>query len=278
MEVLLDVTVSPSASGARREAPAGPDDLARIARFLVRQRIAHAVATAQQRLEGFSELGAVLVEFEPRFRRLLHEAPDPGALLAAQEEALGIGGVLLEGPDLLLFRSRGGVLEVSVRLEAQEEGSLFQRVRVYVAGKGEKLAWNVLANLLSALILGSVFLPSPVPTAAPDHPPAYVCTLDGYVAESPERLIEEQVERLLFVDDGSEAYRPEVENWQVCLLAAGYHPGPIDGRLGPRTREAIEAFAADTGVARPDTANRVFARLLLSRTLSFARTQMTARR
>jgi hypothetical protein len=38
-------------------------------------------------------------------------------------------------------------------------------------------------------------------------------------------------------------------NVQQQLAAAGYYDGPIDGQLGPMTREAIAAYQADNGLA-----------------------------
>jgi hypothetical protein len=38
-------------------------------------------------------------------------------------------------------------------------------------------------------------------------------------------------------------------NVQEALAAAGYYDGPIDGILGPMTREAIAAYQADNGLA-----------------------------
>ena len=36
---------------------------------------------------------------------------------------------------------------------------------------------------------------------------------------------------------------------QLQLQRHGYYDGPIDGMLGPMTREAIAAFQADNGLA-----------------------------
>ena len=44
------------------------------------------------------------------------------------------------------------------------------------------------------------------------------------------------------------AYQVTV-NVQEALARAGYYDGPIDGELGPMTREAIAAYQADNGLA-----------------------------
>ena len=47
---------------------------------------------------------------------------------------------------------------------------------------------------------------------------------------------------------------------QIALSNAGYYGGPIDGKLGPKSKKAIREFQADNGlkvdgVAGPDHAN-----------------------
>ncbi len=37
-------------------------------------------------------------------------------------------------------------------------------------------------------------------------------------------------------------YRPNVKQIQIALRNAGYNPGPIDGRKGRQTKEAVKAF------------------------------------
>ncbi|MEQ1888163.1 MAG: peptidoglycan-binding domain-containing protein [Alphaproteobacteria bacterium] len=41
---------------------------------------------------------------------------------------------------------------------------------------------------------------------------------------------------------------PIVENVQVALGQAGYNPGPADGVIGPRTRNAISAYQRDNAM------------------------------
>ncbi|MEW6170749.1 MAG: peptidoglycan-binding domain-containing protein [Candidatus Omnitrophota bacterium] len=42
--------------------------------------------------------------------------------------------------------------------------------------------------------------------------------------------------------------RPTARQIQVALQKAGFDPGIIDGRIGPKTREAIKAFQAANGL------------------------------
>ena len=43
--------------------------------------------------------------------------------------------------------------------------------------------------------------------------------------------------------------RPNVRQIQIALKNAGYDPGPIDGKKGRKTREAIRAFQKANGLA-----------------------------
>jgi len=45
--------------------------------------------------------------------------------------------------------------------------------------------------------------------------------------------------------------RPSVKQIQIALKNAGYNPGPIDGKMGEQTRQAIKAFQKANGLV-PD--------------------------
>jgi len=45
--------------------------------------------------------------------------------------------------------------------------------------------------------------------------------------------------------------RPSVKQIQLALRNAGYNPGPIDGRMGKQTRQAIKTFQKANGLT-PD--------------------------
>ena len=45
--------------------------------------------------------------------------------------------------------------------------------------------------------------------------------------------------------------RPSVKQIQIALKNAGYNPGPIDGKMGKQTRQAIKAFQKANGLV-PD--------------------------
>lgn len=47
---------------------------------------------------------------------------------------------------------------------------------------------------------------------------------------------------------GETKSRPKVKEIQLALANAGYNPGPIDGKMGRQTREAIKAFQKANGL------------------------------
>jgi len=49
----------------------------------------------------------------------------------------------------------------------------------------------------------------------------------------------------LYLQDGTY----DIWKFQIMLALLGYEPGPFDGRIGPRTREALRAFQRDNGLA-----------------------------
>lgn len=56
--------------------------------------------------------------------------------------------------------------------------------------------------------------------------------------------------------------RPNVKQIQIALKNAGYDPGPIDAKMGKRTREAIRAFQKAKGLAVDGKVGRITWELL----------------
>ena len=56
--------------------------------------------------------------------------------------------------------------------------------------------------------------------------------------------------------DGAENARSSIARAQSLLSEMGYHAGPADGVLGPRTREAIRAFQRDNGLTATGMVSR----------------------
>jgi peptidoglycan hydrolase-like protein with peptidoglycan-binding domain len=45
------------------------------------------------------------------------------------------------------------------------------------------------------------------------------------------------------------AVKLSARDMQVALSRAGHHPGPIDGKIGPKTRAALKSFQRHNGLA-----------------------------
>jgi hypothetical protein len=57
-------------------------------------------------------------------------------------------------------------------------------------------------------------------------------------------------------------FPPQARKLQLALKHAGYDPGPIDGRLGPKTREALKAFQRSNSLAVTGKADQATWKLL----------------
>lgn len=78
--------------------------------------------------------------------------------------------------------------------------------------------------------------PAPAPAAAPPVAPA----APAPAAPEPARAAPEPAAPAAAPMSGKEL--------QEALTARGYKPGPIDGKPGPKTREALKLFQKDAGL------------------------------
>ncbi len=88
-------------------------------------------------------------------------------------------------------------------------------------------ALALVGGLIGALVAG----PAVAAPAGKALPPTAALPDDGDAADPPE------------LDDAS--YRDLVADAQRLLRLRGFDPGPIDGQLGLRTRQAIRAYQAE---------------------------------
>jgi peptidoglycan hydrolase-like protein with peptidoglycan-binding domain len=84
----------------------------------------------------------------------------------------------------------------------------------------------LLGCLVGALAAG----PALAASAGQASPPSVASSQDGNATDAPE------------LDDTS--YRDMVADAQRLLMLRGFDPGPIDGQIGLRTRQAIRAYQA----------------------------------
>lgn len=96
----------------------------------------------------------------------------------------------------------------------------------------------VTAPLLALVILGVGTAPAPAATPSPD--PVQTGALEALLARG-----EVLTPGSGYGSGGSQAVR----SVQMLLVRAGYSPGPIDGRYGPLTTDAVMRYQAGSGLA-----------------------------
>jgi peptidoglycan hydrolase-like protein with peptidoglycan-binding domain len=65
---------------------------------------------------------------------------------------------------------------------------------------------------------------------------------------------------------GASAARPEhVRELQEALAKSGYDPGPVDGIMGPRTKEALRKYMAVPPPKEPSISDQVITRFRTER-------------
>lgn len=83
----------------------------------------------------------------------------------------------------------------------------------------------------------------PPPAPAPAAPPPAATPSPAPAAPEPARTAPEPA------NGAAAAAAPmSARELQEMLTALGYKPGPIDGKPGPRTREALKQFQKDAGL------------------------------
>lgn len=66
--------------------------------------------------------------------------------------------------------------------------------------------------------------------------------IDGLKEALKKRQAEKQTAAQELKAIGEVKSRPTAKQIQIALRNAGFHPGPIDGKIGRQTRQAIKAF------------------------------------
>jgi len=124
---------------------------------------------------------------------------------------------------------------------------------------GVRLAWNVVVIILLAFLAGGCATPRKGQegqiTALKHHIGLLESELDRKDQEI--RRLEDELERTQEVSawpKGKEIKSREdatplsIKQIQVASKAAGFYKGPIDGKMGPKTKEAIKAFQKANGL------------------------------
>lgn len=62
------------------------------------------------------------------------------------------------------------------------------------------------------------------------------------------RILQKEVAEEIDLLGNTEEYNPKVEELQTKLKMLGYNPGPVDGKIGFRTRGAVKEFQGEYGL------------------------------
>ncbi|MFN3314498.1 MAG: peptidoglycan-binding domain-containing protein [Hyphomonas sp.] len=175
------------------------------------------------------------------------EGYDPSFTLRSQERLLAGRGVAF-GSDMEFsirlgtYRARG-----SIHLDVRHIGSASSKVTISIDISDIKdISKNVIAALIFYAITiqplgGGVVVKSPTETL-------FVCSINVEMVGNRNELIQAAVNDLVVAEEISDEHLVSV--WsarQLCLYRAGYDPGPIDGKYGPKTKAAEQKFSQMNG-------------------------------
>ncbi len=154
------------------------------------------------------------------------------------------------------------VLTGSFSIYDEELGSLFQR-RLFT------LSLPDLGQISNAVVGGLVVAAlSSIPSSHQSNEfttkfqgeDLYSCTINAWVVGPNEELVDDMIHELIGNSNQSEQPPSVWRARQLCLLAAGFDPGPIDGKYGPQTTEAEKRYSYFHGSIKVNWSSRVFAR------------------
>ena len=166
---------------------------------------------------------------------------DFGTLLVANSPYLGADPLM---PPFL----------IRPELRTYERGSRFARIRMHFTPQdGIDFLSGVCASLVAAAIIGLATPAGTENVVRMDAPEGtwFVCSVGLEVGGDRDRIFDRAADELeLHAEADAEARRRIVQGRQMCLAAAGFSPGPIDGVSGELTKAAERAFVAHHGLER----------------------------
>lgn len=191
-------------------------------------------------------------------------------------EELGFAIRTSEHYEIFLSQSRI-TLSISFEVEEREWGSFYQKIKTKVSVNSndtKDVLKTVLATLIASALTSCANSPEPMDFeySLRDRP-IYICTINSAIQGDNEALVRKAAAMLSTTQFLSRQH--EVEVWkarQMCLAAAGFDPGPIDGIPGERTMRAAESYSAAFDNVQVLWSSSVFARHLIYH--SFARHEL----
>ena len=245
--MLTTITIRVSLlDGTTQYGAEAPDQLEKLARFFLHQRLVDQTARALALFDIPSMIRpAAAVDAGPTIPYVVSVLDgSPESLLSKQASYFNEVGIIADDQNLSVPFLHGNVRFQIERLEALH-GSFLAKFKATItieAAKkfGQKLFVAVLVDLLASTIVGHAPRSPELPVPPAVH---YVCTIDGNVSGDPESLIDAAKHDLYLSQPSSPDRTREVwKSRQICLKAAGFDPGRIDGARGVDTIRAEKQF------------------------------------
>lgn len=252
-----------------------PDDVIQtILQELLQHKIRTAVSTVQ-RLAGLDDTEqpieyTTITPYQPISKfNALPDTTQNGLLL--EPTPTSIAGPPLSTSQRMYFSFSEGDIEFIIESEDLIIGSLFQRLRASITVSDFKdVGKNVISALLAGAILATVISPVPAGSANELSENIYVCSINGHL-DGNRLAIESDAISDLKIYNNSDAHEQlhATRARQLCLKAAGFDPGPIDGIHGKRTTHAQNEFAQTHGGIIVNWNSEVFLRFLIQKAMEY---------
>lgn len=156
---------------------------------------------------------------------------------------------------------------ISFKRQRLQQGSLYRKTKtkvVVTSPDGKDIMKMVVAALIGSALTSSANIPDRDFAYGPKSRPIYICTINNPVMGDSEYLISEAAAMLSTNTFTSKSHEREV--WkarQMCLAAAGFSPGEIDGVPGERTNDAVKRYSAEFDNVQVFWSSPIFARHLI---------------
>ncbi|WP_445217328.1 hypothetical protein ACKWRH_35545 [Bradyrhizobium sp. Pa8] len=222
------------------------DQYDRMARFFLRQRLVDQTARALALFDIPTLVRPATSETGPIYPYVIsQDDASLDDLLSKQDSYFREVGIT-SGDNFLAIPFLGGKIQFNIEnLDQAVTGSYFSKFRASITIESAKhfsrdLFIAVVAHLLVSTAFGHVPRHVELPPPPPVH---YVCTVDGSIPGDPESLISEATNDLGLSQQSAPTRIKEVwKSRQLCLKAAGFDPGAIDGVRGVATIRAEQRF------------------------------------
>lgn len=122
------------------------------------------------------------------------------------------------------------------------------------------MAWNVVVSILLTLLVGGCATPHRKQESQVAALKQHISLLEAESDRKDQEIerLEDKLERRREIPRRSDRQKKEsretsaqplsIKQIQTALKSAGFYKGPIDGKMGPKTKEAVKAFQKANGL------------------------------